>query len=380
MIIGIDGNEANVRNRVGVNKYAFEMLWGLQKLTSHQPQKNSLIVYLKNEPLSDLPKASQNFRYKIISGGGLWIITKLTPYLWKNPEKIDILFSPSHYTVPFLTIPRVCSIMDLGYLESSEHFERKVFWQLKYWTAISLFVSKRILTISEASKKDIVRHYAFASNKITVTHLGYDQNKFRPGISKKLVRQVKDRYSIVDDYFLFMSTLKPSKNIEGLIDAYQLLLSKKLPDRVPTLVIAGKKGWLFENIYKKVEQYGLQGKIVFTDFVKESEKPALIAGAKAFVLPSLWEGFGLDPLSAMACGVPVVISEIGSLPEVGGNAAIYVNPLKTESISSGMEKVLMLSEKEYNNLVEKGFEQAKRFSWERCADLTLKELEKSINR
>ena len=133
MIIGIDGNEANIGNRVGVNKYAFEIIYRLKKENEKRPNPHNLIVYLKNSPLSDLPKETNNFKYKIISGGGFWILTKLTSHLFRNPEKIEVLFSPSHYTSPFLTIPRVCSIMDLGYLNNSEHFEKKVFWQLKYW-------------------------------------------------------------------------------------------------------------------------------------------------------------------------------------------------------------------------------------------------------
>lgn len=365
MNIGIDGNEANVKNRVGVNKYAFEMLWGLQIENQKKDKPNSLIVYLKNEPIDDLPKETKYFKYKILLGGGLWIITKLTPYLFRNPEKIEVLFSPSHYTVPISHIRRVCSIMDLGYLNNSDHFEKKVFWQLKYWSAISIFVSKRVLTISDSSKQDIVRHYPFASKKITVTHLGYDSDRFNLKVPTDLVRRVRNKYSIVDDYILFISTLKPSKNVEGLIDAFAQI-TNNFPQI--TLVIAGKKGWMFE-------QYENTKNIIFTDFIDEKDKPALIFGAKVFVLPSFWEGFGLDVLSSFACGVPVVVSEVGSLPEVAGNAGIYVDPHSVESIASGMKKVLNMNEKEYNRQVDLGFKQAKKFSWEECSRKTLEIIE-----
>ncbi|MEK7472816.1 MAG: glycosyltransferase family 1 protein [Patescibacteria group bacterium] len=375
MIIGIDGNEANVENRVGVNKYAFEMLWGLKKENEEKPKPNSLIVYLKNAPLSDMPKETKKFKYKVIEGRGLWIITKLTPYLLKNPEKIDVLFSPSHYTPPLLTIPRICSIMDLGYLENTTQFEKKVLWQLKYWTAISIFASKHVLTISEASKNDIVRHYPFALNKVTVTHLGYDKDRFNLNVSNNLVRQIKNKYSIVEDYILFLSTLKPSKNIEGLLDAYSLLNTKKVFKNLPQLVIAGKKGWMFDDIYKKVKDLDLSDKVIFTDFIKEEEKPALIAGSKLFVLPSFWEGFGLDILSAFGCGVPVVASNVGSLPEVAGKAAILVDPNNTENIAKGIEKVLKMSKEEYNSLINLGFNEVKKFSWENCSKKTLEVIE-----
>jgi glycosyltransferase involved in cell wall biosynthesis len=372
MNIGIDGNEANIKNRVGVNKYAYEMLIGLQKENEKKVSPNNLIVYLKDEPLKDLPRETKYFSYKIINGGGLWILTRLMPYLWKNPDKIDCLYSPSHYVPMFLSIPRICSIMDLDYLNNSEHFEKKVFWQLKYWTAISIFVSKRILTISDSSKRDIVRHYPFASNKITVTHLGYDRDKFNLNVSNDLVRRVKNRYSIVDDYILFVSTLKPSKNIEGLIDAFASL-SSKYPKL--SLVVAGKKGWMFEKIYERVEKLNLTKKIIFTDFFSEEERPALMAGCKFYCLPSFWEGFGLEILSAFGCGKPVVVSNVGSIPEVAGEAGIYVDPNDIESIAAGMENVLNMSEKEYNSIVELGFKQAKKFSWEECSKKTLKVIE-----
>ena len=373
MNIGIDGNEANIKDRVGVNKYAYEMLWGLYKLNIKKENPNNLIVYLKDEPLPDLPKETNNFKYKVLAGGGLWILSKLTPYLFKNPEKIEVLFSPSHYTPPILPIKRVCSIMDLGYLNNSEHFKKKVFWQLKYWTAISVFVSKRILTISDSSKQDIVRHYPSTAKKIFVTHLGYDKDRFNLDVDKDLVRRVKNKYSIVDDYILFVSTLKPSKNIEGLVEAFSQIIFK-YPNL--SLVVAGKKGWMFEKINEKVKSLGLEKKVIFTDYFPEEERPALMAGCKFYILPSFWEGFGIEILSAFGCGKSVVVSNIGSIPEVAGKAGIYVNPNNVGSITKGIEKVLNMNEKEYNSIVNLGFEQAKKFSWEECSRKILEVIEK----
>ena len=373
MIIGIDGNEANVKNRVGVNKYAFEMIWGLYKLTSDSNSSHSLIVYLKNEPQKDLPKERQNFKYKVINGGGLWIITKLTPHLFRNPDKLQVLFSPSHYTPPLLTIPRVASIMDLGYLEFSEHFEKKVLWQLTCWSAISIFVSKRILTISDSSKKDIVRHYPFAAKKTVVTLLGFDKDKFNKAPNLDDIRSIKKRYSIVSDYILYIGTLKPSKNIGRLIESFASLPLSQHSNL--SLVIAGKKGWMYEDLYKKVKELNLQDRVVFTDFVSESDKAGLIAGAKVFVLPSLWEGFGLDVLSALALGIPAVVSTVGSLPEVAGKAGTYVDPYSIDSIAGGLIKVLNMSKSDYNKIVKLGYDQVKKFDWETCARKTLEVLE-----
>lgn len=383
MIIGIDGNEANVEKRVGVNTYAFELLWNIWKLQGEWGDKHKLIVFLKSEPKSDLPKETQHFEYKVIKGEGSWILTKLTPSLYKGENRCDVFFSPSHYAPVVAPMPRYCSIMDLGYLEFSGQFRKKDFWQLKIWTAISIFISKAVFAISNSTKEDIVRHYPFAKNKIYVTPLAYDDQKFNLDIKQEDVRRVRGRYSIVTDYVLYMGTLKPSKNIEGLIDAFSHV--QKYEDGnisngggfpKTKLVIAGKKGWMFDGIFEKVKKLGLTDDVIFTDFVPEEDKPALIKGAKAFVLPSFWEGFGLDVLNAMAGGVPVVVSNIGSLPEVVGDAGIIVDPKDTGSIAAGIKEVLLAPKSKYNSIVERGLKQAKKFSWEKTARETLKVLTK----
>ncbi|MCX6705582.1 MAG: glycosyltransferase family 1 protein [Candidatus Woesebacteria bacterium] len=372
VVIGIDGNEANIEKRVGVNVYAFELLRSIWKLQKKGSINHELIVFLKRPPLSDMPKETQNFKYKIIRGEGLWILTKLMPHLWKNKEKLDVIFSPSHYVPPICLQPRACSIMDLGYLKSSGQFKKYDYWQLKYWSAISIFVSKVVFAISASTRDEIVKRYPFASKKVVVTPLAYDQDLFNIKIAKEDTMRVKYKYTIVSDYILFLSTLKPSKNIEGLIEVFNII-SGRFPDI--KLVIAGKKGWLYESIFERVKKLKLEDKIIFTDYIPEEDKPALIAGAKIFCLPSFHEGFGLDVLNAMACGVSVVISDKGSLPEVAGDAGVYVDPNSPKSIREGIVKVLSMDDIEYNKLVAKGLEQVKKFSWEITALKTLEALD-----
>jgi len=373
MIVGIDGNEANIEKRVGVNTYAFELLWNILKLQDEWKNDHKLIVFLKNTPRGDMPKETQFFKYIVIPGGGAWILTKLMPYLYRNKNICDVFFSPSHYVPPFAPMPRVCSIMDLGYLKFSGQFQKKDFWQLKIWSAISIFVSKSVFAISNSTKDDIVRHYPSAKDKIYVTPLAYDALKFNLSIPLKDVRRVGSRYSIVQDYVLYLGTLKPSKNIESLVEAFSRITNKDLRIK---LVIAGKKGWLFEPIFEKVKKLGLASRVIFTDFVEEKDKPALIKGAKVFVLPSFWEGFGLDALNAMACGVPVVASNVGSLPEVVGEAGVLVDPGSIDSIAAGIKGVLLAPPAKYNRMVEAGLSQVKKFSWEKTARETLKVITK----
>lgn len=374
MIIGIDGNEANIENKVGVNQYAFELLWALGKVQDEWENRHKLIVYLRQKPRSDLPGETKHLTYKVIPGRGLWIITRLLPDLFFGRPKPDIFFSPSHYIPPLSPVPTVCSIMDVGYLEFSGQFKIYDFWQLKFWSAYSIYISKAVIAISNSTKKDIVRHYPFASKKTFVTLLGYDKKHFNRLISNNDVRRVLNRYSIVNDYVLYLSTLKPSKNVEGLLAAWKEV-KKSFPEL--KLVIAGKKGWLYESIFQKAKKLDLIKDIIFTDYISEEDKPGLIAGAKLFVLPSFWEGFGLDVLNAFACGVPAVVSNVGSLPEVVGGAGILVDPYSINSIAEGILKVLSMPKRQYNTLVERGLEQASKFSWEKTARETLQVLEKA---
>src|SRR3990167_572866 len=373
MIIGIDGNEANVENKVGVNQYGYELLWALHRLQDEWKNSIKIIVYLKNQPRADMPPATSHFKYKVISGRGAWIIRRLTPELFIGRPRPDVFFSPSHYVPPFSAVPVVCTIHDLGYLEFSEQFKKYDFWQLKYWSAYSIFISKAIIAVSNSTKMDIVRHYKFASGKVSVIYHGYDKTRFNPSIDPKDVRRVLNKYSIVNDYVLYLSTLKPSKNVEGILTAWKAI---KSVFRSISLVIAGKKGWLYQSIFDKAQKLGLKD-VIFTDFVPEKDKAPLISGARLFVLPSFWEGFGLDALNAMACGVPVVISNVGSLPEVVGEAGVLVDPYDIESIASGIKKVLSMPEMEYNTLVARGLKQAQKFSWEKTARQTLEVLEKT---
>lgn len=371
MLIGIDGNEANIERRVGVNVYAYELLRNIYKLQGEWEARHRLVVYLKQPPLEDLPKENSHFKYKVIPGKGMWIIRNLMPSLFLDDDRPDVFFTPSHYLPLFAPMPRVCSIMDLGYLEFSAQFKKYDYWQLKYWSAWSISISKKIIAISETTKGDIVKHYPGAKEKVEVTTLGYDPERFNTRVSQTSIK-IREKYPIGPEYLLFLSTLKPSKNIENLLVAWKLI-SNRFPRT--SLVISGKKGWLYEAIFRKLKSLGIEKRVVFTDFVAEEDKPALISGAKLFVLPSYWEGFGLDVLNAMACGVPVVVSDRGSLPEVAGKAGIVVDPKDPKSIAQGLAKVLSMPGAEYNDLVKKGFSQVSRFSWEDTARKTLDILE-----
>jgi len=370
MLIGIDGNEANIENRVGVNTYAYQILHGLYTLNNKSEKPHKFIVYLQHSPLYDMPKENANWEYKVLPGKAMWILTRLMPYLLFATPKPDVLFTPSHYVPPITTMPKVMAIMDLGYLENKAQFTKLTFWQLKYWTAISVNVSNRIIAISNTTKKDIINHYPSNRNKIDVTYLAHDETFDQPS-SPKEIAKVRLKYKIAGDYILYIGTLKPSKNVDGLIQSFKSVLEGHKVE----LVIAGKKGWLYEEIFAMAKKLKIEDKIIFTGFFPESDKKSLMAGAKVLVSPSYWEGFGIHVLESMALGVPVVISNTGSLSEVGGLAAVYVDPYTIDDIAKGLKKVLSMNKIEYNKLTLACKKQAAKFSWSKTSEKTMKILE-----
>lgn len=361
MIIGIDGNEANVEKRVGIGEYAFELLRQFSSskwLRASKVQNLKFIIYLKNKPLSDLPKEGENWKYRVIGPKKFWTQLALPLDLYLRKPRPSVFFTPSHYAPRFSPIPSAISIMDLSYIKYPELFKKNDLYQLRNWTSYSVKKSSKIFTISLASKNDIIKEYKLPESKVIVIYPGLKPMSEKPK-------------SFMGKYILFVGTLQPRKNIVRLVEAFS-----KIKDKYPNLVllVVGKKGWLFEEILNSPKKFGVEDKVRFLDFVKDEEMPGLYKKAQCFVLPSLYEGFGLPVLEAMKYGCPVILSNISSLPEAGGNAALYFNPQDPNDIAKKLNKVLS-DEKLRSEMVKKGYEQVKKFSWEKTARETLKVLE-----
>lgn len=375
MIIGIDGNEANVVQRVGSNQYAYELLkaiYGQLSVVDSPVRDNSAtryVIYLRDRPLQDMPKPKPGWAYRVIKPRKLWTQIRLPIDLYFHRPRPDVFFTAGHYSPRWSPIPRVISIMDLGFLKFPDQFTQKDRYQLTAWTERSARLAKHIFAISESTKNAIIEAYGISEKKITVTYPGYNKDKFKnllPGDKglKVKISGIEKKYGITGKYILFLSTLKPSKNIEGLLAAYKILKTDT------KLVIAGKKGWLFDTIYNKSREYGLANKVIFTDFIDEEDVPLLMAGAQVFTLPSYWEGFGIPVVEAMAVGCPVVVSNAGSLPEIVGDAGIIVDPYQPEEIARGITKAI----ENRKDLIKKGFKQINKFSWDKCAQKTVEVL------
>lgn len=375
MIIGIDGNEANVTKRVGISEYAFELLsqFSSAKLKA---QSAKFLVYLKNEPLKSLPKTDNGWSYRVLRPGKLWTQWRLPLDLYTHQSKPDVFFSPTHYAPRFSPIPTVVSIMDLSFLNYPEMFKKSDLYQLRSWTAYSVKKAKKIFTISNSSKNDIINEYKIPEDKVVVTYPGIKEIT-APKSQAYGMSNLKEKYGISDSYILFVGTLQPRKNIVRLIEAFSRV--KRTKNQEPRtkdlqLIVIGKKGWLYEEILEAPEKFGVPEDVRFLHDVADAELAVFYNHALCYVLPSLYEGFGLPVLEAFQHGCPVITSNISSLPEVGGDAALYVDPKSVGDIAEKIMK-LITNDNLRNELVEKGKKQVAKFSWEKTAKETLKVLE-----
>lgn len=373
MIIGIDGNEANVGNKVGIGQYASELLSQFNKFHSISEQEISFRIYLKSEPNEHMPKESEQWKYTVVKPKKLWTQIGLPIHLYIERDKPDVFFSPTHYAPRFCPVPSVISIMDMSFEYFPELFASKDLHQLQNWTRYSAKNAAKILTISEASKNDIIKFYGTPKDRIIVTHLGVRQD-LGDITESTTMESINDKYKISHPYILFVGTLQPRKNLERLIEAFSKLRTANSELSTYELVIIGKKGWLYEPILAAPEKFGVTDSVKFLDFVPDEDIPAFYKNASCFVLPSLYEGFGLPVLEAMRYNCPVITSNISSLPEAGGDAAVYCNPEDVDDIAQQITRVIS-DEQLRKSMVEKGKAQIKKFSWEDTAKQTLEVLQ-----
>lgn len=271
-----------------------------------------------------------------------------------------------NYIVPFgvksKTVVTVHDMVLHAYPETMRSRTRRLL-QLRLET--SMRRADCIVTDSEFSKREIETYYPAYAHKVQVVYCGVDTAVFHPAEDAKAIRRMQHRQGIAGDYFLYLGTLEPRKNLIRLIEAYGILCQKRRD--LPKLVLAGGKGWLYDDIFSAAERLCPRGQVLFPDYIPAADLPLLYAGAAAFVFPSLYEGFGMPPLEAMACGTPVITSAAASLPEVAGEGAMLVDPCSAEEIADAMQTVLDDTAMR-QQLRQRGLERAKLFSWENAAE------------
>lgn len=287
------------------------------------------------------------------------------PYSLFFGKKSELTHFFNYIIPPFVHGKKVVTIHDMVVKAYPETVRFRTKHLLNTGMKKSMKRADVIITDSEFSKSEIEKYFPQYSHKVQVVYCGVNSDKFYPVEDNSVIEKVKKSLDIEGEYFLYLGTIEPRKNLERLIEAYSLLLKKD--ENVPRLVMAGGKGWLNSNIYQKVVELKLEKYVQFTKYIPDEDLCPLINGAMAFVFPSIYEGFGMPPLEAMACGVPVVCSKEASLPEVVGDCAVMIDAYDPQSIADGMYRIY--SDKALaDELRVRGLQRAKEFTWHRFSE------------
>jgi glycosyltransferase involved in cell wall biosynthesis len=290
--------------------------------------------------------------------------------LWQ--EKIDLLHSLAFVTPLLSPCPSVVTIYDLSFILFPKGFKYSKRLYLTLLTRPSARSAKRIITISESTKRDTVRLLGVSPEKVDVVYCGVDK-PFCP-LPEREVASFRQKRGLPERIILFVGTIEPRKNVARLVEAYS-----RLRDGQVKLVIGGARGWLYEEVFARVEELKLTGDVLFPGYIPPDELPLWYNAAELFVYPSLYEGFGLPPLEAMACGTPVITSNVSSLPEVVGEAGLTVDPMDSEGLAEAMNQVLsdgILRQ----SMREQGLARAGRFSWAKAAQETVEVYQRALGR
>ena len=283
-------------------------------------------------------------------------------------DAVDLLHV-TYNAPPVSPCPTVVTIHDISFEHYPQFFSPRDRLILKTLVPLSARRAARIITVSQHAKREIVARYGIPAEKIAVTYEAAGE-QFRPITDVATLQSVRTKYGIGKGPFvLALGNLQPRKNIGRLVEAFARL-ERTSTDVKPKLVIAGKAQWRESEVYRAVRQAGIEESVVFPGYVDDADLPALYGAATAFVYPSLYEGFGLPPLEAMACGTPVICSDAASLPEVVSDAALMVDPSSVPALAEALVQVLTTTGLR-DDLVARGLRRAQEFSWDRCAAETL---------
>src|SRR5215212_8810788 len=380
MQIGIDASRITVAERTGTEHYTFELLAALAQL-DHQ---NRYTLYC-NRPPAALPPLGPNFSLRHIPFPRLWTHVRLSAELALHPP--DVLLVPAHVLPLGVLLRRrmrtVVTIHDMGYMRFPESHTPAQRRYLRLSTRWSARTASQLIAISNTTRDDLVRYAGAPLNKISVVHHGVSP-RFQPIEDHDLIAATQAKYGIRPPYFLYVGTIQPRKNLARLFEAFasatrdwglgtgNIAPNPQSPITNPQLVIAGKHGWLTGEIERQSTQlFGPDSSTVrFTGYIADEDLPALLSGALAFVFPSLYEGFGMPVLEAMACGTPVLASVTSALPEIAGDAALLIEPEDTSAVADGLAR-LASDAVLRADLRARGLVRAAQFTWERCAEETL---------
>lgn len=350
--------------KAGIGNYITNLISELALLDL----ENKYIIYASAKNKQFYETSNRNFIVKDI---GIMGRNKFLRILWEQlvlPIKsliirADILFSPG-FVCPFIkTSKNVLVIHDMTFFS---HPQVHTFFKRIYFPFMikrSIARSEKIISVSYNTKNEILKYSTAIKDDIVVTHLAANNiSNIEIGDEKGFLEK---KYNINGDFLLFVGMIEPRKNINLIIEALE-----EINDSEIKFVVVGQKGWMIKDLYEKISEKKLEDRILFTGFVPDDELQIFYKNAKIFLYPSLYEGFGIPVLEAMSAGCCVITSNISSLPEVAGDAAILINPTKVEELKDAID-LLLSNDNLRNELIIKGFENCKKFSWKNTAEQTL---------
>lgn len=359
MLIGIDTSRAARRLRTGTENYSYYLI---RELLAAGGGHRYRLYFDQPPPPHLFPPGPWEAR--VIPFPRLWTHVRLSWEVRRHTP--DLLFIPAH-VLPLLHPARsVVTVHDLGFRYFPQAHRLLDRWYLEWSTWYHARAAGHVIADSEATKRDLIQAYGIPPRRITVVYPGPDESLRRvedPGA----IARVRDHYGISGDYILYLGTLHPRKNLVRLVEAFALVRKRSGPRAVDSrLVLAGRKGWLYEPLFRRVAALGLEDDVVFTGYLPQAHVAPLLSGARIFAFPSLYEGFGFPVLEAMACGTPVICADSSSLPEVVGDAALLVDPDDVEAWAEALCRLLTDVELR-QSLIQRGYHRLHRFSWARAA-------------
>lgn len=368
LTIGVDASRALTEQKTGTEHYSASLLEALARLW--EAQRRRLVLYVNSSSGAEARgklgfELPPSWQIRAIPFPRLWTHARLSVEM--IARRPDVLFVPSH-VVPLIHPRRtVVTIHDLGYL----YYPQAHTWGSRFYLHISTLFSvraaRRVIAISEATKRDLVDKYKVPNQKIRVIYHGRDP-LFQAVTDQAKIRETVTRYGVRQPYFIHVGTLQPRKNLGLLIETWDAL--RQTMESPPQLLLAGRRGWLYSSLFESIRARGLGDLIKLADYVERDDLPALYSGSVALTFPSLYEGFGLPPLEAMSCGTPVLASNASSLPEVVGDASILLDPHDPAAWTNALSRVITDPQLRAE-MSRKGLERAAHFSWEKCARETL---------
>lgn len=420
MLIGIDASRANKEHKIGTEWYSYYLIRNLAKIDS----KNQYILY-SDKPLSEnltnlmteknyaeksdflveydkrgyqvVKSPYNNFKAKILKWPyrNFWTLGRLSLECFISSP--DILFVPSH-TLPLIH-PRksIVTIHDIGFVGNKCLYKyepigpigkksrlltnllARVFTFGKYsseatdylnWsTDYALRKAKKVITVSNSSRDDILGNYKVSEKKVEKIYNGYDESLFKKIDDQSAINSVLDKYGIKGPYIFYSGKIEKKKNIPALIEAFAILRDRN-KDIKHKLVLAGDAFYGYDEVHYIISEYNLDDEVILSGWIDKDDMPYIYCGASAFVFPSNYEAFGTSLLEAMACGIPIAASDVASIPEVLGDAGLLFDPCDIYTMAEAIKKIIT-DNRLRTNLIEAGYKRAKDFSWRKCAEETL---------